>query len=330
MKTGLVVEGGGMKCAYSAGVIDGLLDDHITFDECIGVSSGSANTASFVAGQRGRNIRFYIEHPLDPQYCGVKQFFFHRSFFNLPYIFGTLTNEDGKDPLDYDEMMANPAEFLLVATDAKTGEAKYFSKHDMDRNDYRAIMASSALPALGKPIEIDGRKYFDGGVADPIPLQKAFEDGCDKVVVILENPRSFVRPPQAHKFIYHMMLLKYPTIAKMIDTRFLRYRECLKWIYELEKAGKIFVFTPPENSGVTTSTVDIPLLKKLYENAYSGYQERRKELFKYLKIKYVRQKNGTSATMNLQHRRSEIARYRRIRFSRNRQNHSNFQKTRRS
>lgn len=282
MKTGLVVEGGGMKCAYSAGVIDGLLDDHITFDECIGVSSGSANTASFVAGQRGRNIRYYIEHPLDPKYCGAKQFIFHGSFFNLPYIFGTLTNEGGKDPLDYDAMMANPAEFLLVATDAETGEATYFSKHDMPRNDYRAIMASCAIPALGKPIEINGRKYFDGGVADSIPLQKAFDDGCDKVVVILENPRSFLRPPQKYKAIYHFLLRKYPVIADMVDTRYLRYRECLKWVYEMEKEGRIFVFTPPENSGITTSTVDIPKLKKLYADAFAGYQERRGELFRYL------------------------------------------------
>ena len=282
MKTGLVVEGGGMKCAFSAGVLDGMLDDHLQFDECIGVSSGSANAASFVAGQRGRNIRYYVEHPLDPEYCGVKHFILHGSFFNLPYIFGTLTNEGGKDPLDYDAMMANPAEFKLVATDAKTGEAVYFSKQDMPRNDYRAIMASSALPALGKPVEINGRKYFDGGVADSIPVRKAFDDGCDKVVVILENPRSFVRQPQKYKPLYHLMLLKYPLIARMIDTRYLRYRACLKQVYELEKKGKIFVFAPPENSGITTSTVDIPKLQKLYENALAGYQERREELFRYL------------------------------------------------
>jgi len=271
-----------MKCAFSAGVIDGLIDDHLMFDECIGVSSGSANTASFIAGQRGRNLRYYVEHPLDPNYCGVKQFLLHGSFFNLPYIFGTLTNEGGKDPLDYDALMANPAEFYLVATDAKTGEAVYFSKQDMPRNDYRAIMASCAIPALGKPVEINGRKYFDGGVADSIPVRKALDDGCEKVVVILENPRSFIRQPQGHKFLYHLMLLKYPTIAKMVDTRYLRYRECLKWVYELEMEGRIFVFAPPENSGISTSTVDIPKLNKLYDDAYTGYQTRREELFAYL------------------------------------------------
>lgn len=120
MKIGLVVEGGGMKCAYSAGILDKFLDDHIQFDYCIGVSAGAANTLSYLAGQRGRNLRFYTEHLSDPRYLSVHSLIRTGSLFGLQYIYGTLTNSDGKDPIDYDAIMKNPAEFYMPATDAVT------------------------------------------------------------------------------------------------------------------------------------------------------------------------------------------------------------------
>lgn len=145
MKTGLVVEGGGMKCAYSAGILDRFLDEHITFDYCIGVSAGSANTASYLAGQRGRNRRFYVEHLMEPGYMGVKNLLRTGQFFGLQYIYATLTNSDGADPIDYPAIVANSAEFELVATDAATGKAAYFNKDDMKQDDYRAILDNRHL-----------------------------------------------------------------------------------------------------------------------------------------------------------------------------------------
>ena len=149
MKTGLVVEGGGMKCAYSAGILDRFLDEHITFDYCIGVSAGSANVASYLAGQRGRNLRFYVDHLNEPGYMGVKNLLRTGQFFGLQYIYQTLTNSDGADPIDYPAIVENPAEFELVATDAATGKPVYFTKDDMKQDDYRAIM--QAVPCRYVP-----------------------------------------------------------------------------------------------------------------------------------------------------------------------------------
>lgn len=148
MKTGLVVEGGGMKCAYSAGILDKFLDDDITFSYCIGVSAGAANTLSYLAGQRGRNLRFYTEHLSDPRYLSVRSLVHTGNLFGLQYIYGTLTNSDGADPLDYSAVMENPAEFYMTATDAATGRAAYFSKYDIIRDDYRTVMATCALPGF--------------------------------------------------------------------------------------------------------------------------------------------------------------------------------------
>lgn len=282
MKTGLVVEGGGMKCAYSAGILDRFLDDSITFDECIGVSAGAWNLASYVAGQRGRNLRFYVEHTKDPRFMGIWNFITKGSYFNHRYIYGELSNSTGKDPFFYSEALQNPAELLLTATDAKTGKARYFSKTEMAVNDYRVLMAGSAIPALCRPIEIEGRMYYDGGVADPIPLKKAFDDGCEKVVVLLENARTFVRQPQGMKQVYRAMLRKYPKIIEMIDERHTRYNETLKRVYDMEKEGRIFIFAPPENTGVSTSTKDTKLMQKLYDRGVSDYNQKREELISYL------------------------------------------------
>lgn len=282
MKTGLVVEGGGMKCAYSAGVLDRFLDDGITFDECIGVSAGAGNVASYVSGQRGRNLRFYVEHPQDSRYMGFRHFFTKGSFFNLRYIYGELSNATGGDPFFYARACENPAEFWLTTTNAETGDARYFSKTEMAVNDYRVLMAGCAIPALCRPIEIDGKQYFDGGVADPIPLQKAFDDGCRKVVLVLENPRTFIRPPQDMKAAYHFLLRKYPKMIEMIDNRHLRYRETLKWVYEMERQGKVFIFAPPEGTGVSTSTKDKDLLQKLYDRGIADYDAQKNALRSYL------------------------------------------------
>ena len=110
-KIGLIVEGGGMKCAYSAGVLDAFLDAHINFDYVIAVSAGAANAASYLAGQRGRNLRFYTDWTHDPGYFGLKSYLKTGNLFGLHYIYADLTNSTGKDPLDFPALLANPTEY---------------------------------------------------------------------------------------------------------------------------------------------------------------------------------------------------------------------------
>ncbi len=111
-KIGLVVEGGGMKCAYGAGIMDAFLDEGITFDYCIGVSGGSGNVASYLAGQRGRNLRFFTDHIHSPDYFGLKSLLKTGDLFGLEYIYGDLTRRDGEDPLDFPALMKNPSEYF--------------------------------------------------------------------------------------------------------------------------------------------------------------------------------------------------------------------------
>ena len=277
-KIGLVVEGGGMKCAYNAGILDVFLDHQITFDYCIGVSGGAGNMASFMAGQRGRNIRFFTEHIHSPQYFGVKSLLKTGNLFGLQYIYGELTNSTGKDPLDFPAIMKNPAEYEVAATNAVTGEAEYFGKEDMKQDDYRPIMASSAIPAACRPVEINGVPYYDGGISDAIPVRRALEKGCDRIVVILSKQRDYVRKPQGMRFLYSTLCRKYPKIIEDIDRRHITYRENLQEVFDLEKEGKAFVFAPSEHVKVGTYSMDEKTERILYDLGVKDFSDQEEAL----------------------------------------------------
>lgn len=179
-KIGVIDVGGGLRGIYAAGVFDWCLENGVKFDYGIGISAGSANLASYLSGQRGRNYLFYEEYSMRRQYMGAGNMLRSGSFLNLQYIYGTLSNAGCENPLDFEKMSANRMEWYMIATDATTGKPKYFTRSDMHQDDYRVLMASCCIPVACKPIVIDGIPYYDGALGDTIPLKKAFADGCDK------------------------------------------------------------------------------------------------------------------------------------------------------
>lgn len=281
-KTGLIVEGGGMKCAYGAGVLDKFLDDNITFDYCIGVSAGAANLASYLGGQRDRNLRFYTTHIHNPNYFGLQSFLKTRNLFGLQYIYGTLSNSDGADPIYFSSLLANPADYRIVSTNARTGRPVYFTKQDLKQDDYRAIMASCAIPAVCKPIEFNGDYYYDGGISDSIPVKKALDDGCEKLVAILSKPHNYVKKPEKHRAMYSLLCRNYPKAVEAMNNRHFMYTGEQKRLFALEEAGKAFVFAPfdPPESG--TYTMDEKVNQQLYDMGCADYEARREELRKFL------------------------------------------------
>lgn len=199
MKLGVIDVGGGMRGMYATGVLDRCLDEKIRFDYCIGVSAGSANLASYLAGQKGRNKQFYGEYARRRAYMGLGNFLRKGCFIDMDYVYGVLSNSDGESPLGYTAIVENPADFIVVAENAVTGESKYFTKEDMAQDDYRILMASSSIPGVNRPYVVDGTPYFDGALGDPVPIAKAFADGCDKVVLILTRPAEEPRSPKRMK-----------------------------------------------------------------------------------------------------------------------------------
>ena len=147
MKVGIVDVGGGLRGIYSSGVLDYCLDQNICFNVCIGVSAGSANLITYVAKQKKRTYAFYADYSQRKEYMSLRNFIKTGNYINLDYIYSTLSNSEGENPLDYDQIMANKdSDIIIVATDAKTGNPIYFDKTNLERNNYNVLKASSSLP----------------------------------------------------------------------------------------------------------------------------------------------------------------------------------------
>lgn len=267
-KVGVVDVGGGYRGIYAAGVLDRCLDDNITFDLGIGVSAGSANVISYAAGQARRNYQFYTEYGLRKEYAGIKNFLVKRSFVDLDYVYGTLSNSDGENPLDYAAFRRNPMEFLVVATEAETGNAKYFDKHDIAQDDYSVLKASSAIPFVCHPYAVKDQLYYDGALGDPVPIEKAFQMGCDKVVLLLTLPEDTVRTSDRDKRLAAGIRERYPLAARNLERRAQRYNDCVALARSYAKQGKLLIVAPDDTCGVSTLKRDAGALRQLYEKGY--------------------------------------------------------------
>lgn len=269
MKTALVDVGGGMRGIYAAGVLDYCMDHGITFDLGIGVSAGSANISSFIAGQRGRNYPFYTDYPHRKEYMGVHELVHDHSYLNLDYVYGTLSNSGGENPLDYAAFQANPMEFMAVATNAETGEAVYLTKADMHQDDYSVLKASSAIPFVCHPYRVRGIACYDGALSDTVPIQKAFDLGCGKVVLLLTKPLGVLRTSRTDTCLAKLIQKKYPVSARQLRGRAERYNAGIALAKQYAEAGKLCIIAPEDTCGVDTLTKDREASRRLYEKGYA-------------------------------------------------------------
>ena len=268
IKVGMIDGGGGMKGVYTAGVYDYLLDNTISIDYGIGVSAGAANLITYFAEQKGRTFTFFYEYTFRKEYMSVSNWLKTRNYLNLDYIYSTLTNQGGENPLDYEIFANKNIKYYAVATNADSGSAKYFTKEDIRLNNYDVLKASCAIPVACKPYNVEGTLYFDGGVSDPIPYKKALTDGCTHVIVLLTRPKTFRKEKQKYLFALKRFLKKFPNIAYKLENRHFIYNEQLEELLKLEKAGNAVVIAPEDNCGVNTFTKDKAAFAKLYQKGY--------------------------------------------------------------
>ncbi len=183
----------------------------------------------------------------------------------MEYLYGTLSNSDGENPLDYPALRDNPMEYYVVAADALTGEARYFDKSDISQDNYDILKASSSIPFICKPYPVQGRLYYDGALGDPVPVAKAFELGCERVVLLLTKPADVPRDPKKDEKLAARIEKKYPAAAEKLRMRAQRYNEGVALAREYEAAGKALIVAPDDTCGVDTLTRDRQALKRLYE-----------------------------------------------------------------
>lgn len=270
---GIVDVGGGLRGIFGAGIFDYCLDKGIQFDYCIGVSAGSANIASYLGNQRGRNYQFYMEYTFRKEYMSLHNFLHRGSYIDLDYGYGTLSNRDGENPLDYEAIQCSESVMKVVALNALTGETVYFDKSDLVQDDYAILKASSCLPVVCRPTSVKGNPCYDGGIADPVPVQKALDDGCDRVVVILTRPRDFVRVPEKDARFARLLKRRYPKAAERLACRYSTYNDEVKLAKEYEKQGRVLILAPDGCCGMKTLTKDKAGMQEMYEQGYAKASE---------------------------------------------------------
>ena len=232
---GLILEGGGMRGVYTAGVLDAFLDAGIEFSSVYGVSAGSCHACSYLSKQRGRAFRVNVDYLDDPNYCGAK------TFLKTGNVFGP-------------EML----------TDVETGAARYLRVRDL-RKQMWMIRSSSSLPLVSKTIVVKGHKLLDGGIADSIPIRKSIEDGNEKNVVILTRDHGYRKAPNKLMPIMRLRYPKYKEFLHAMETRHVRYNETIDFLEEQEKEGKVFIIRPEAKVEVGRIEKDKAKLTVLYK-----------------------------------------------------------------
>ena len=266
-KTGIVLEGGGMRGVYTSGVHEYLLEKGIYYPYVIGVSAGASNSCNYVSRQKGRGKRTNLDYLNNWRYMSLGSLLLTGSYFGLDFIFGDIPNQ--LDLFDYDTFYHSPGIFRIGATNCITGETDYFDKSHITTT-FEHIKASCSLPFLSPMVKINGVPYLDGGISDPIPVRKALADGCEHVVVVLTQPQGYRKGPTSQKmnFLYRMIFGKYPALVKSLEVRNRYYNETVDFIEELERKGKATIIRPDGSLRLQRFEKDRFVLEKLFEQGY--------------------------------------------------------------
>ncbi len=258
--------------------MDALLSADIMLPYCIGVSAGISDGVSYISRQKGRNLEIVQKYRNDKRYVGKRNYRKCRSLFGLDFVFGEIPDE--LVPFDKQTFMEYEGSCIAGVTNAETGEAEYMDTKKMDKK-YSILRATCAMPMFFPAIEIEGQKYYDGGIADPVPVEKAVQDGCDKLVIVLTQPKGFVKRIGKYDRLGARVLAgKFPAMREAILSRADRYNEIIKTCEQMEKEGKAIIIRP--NYLINSFEDSVKKLEAAYWHGYRMTKERMKRIRKFL------------------------------------------------
>lgn len=263
IRTGLVLEGGAMRGLFTAGALDVFMERGITFDGLIGVSAGACFGCNYKSGQIGRVIRYNKRFARDPRYCSWKSLFTTGDLFGAEFCYRELPKK--LDVFDTAAFEANPMEFHVVATDAATGKPVYKRLDSADDTALDWIRASASMPLVSRPVEIDRRKYLDGGLSDGIPLKHFESLGFARNVVITTRPRGYRKFPRGKARLAKPFLLRYPEIYRALRTRHIWYNETLEYIDMQVANGAAFLIAPEKPLEISRVCHDPAAMQRIYD-----------------------------------------------------------------
>ena len=260
--TGLVLEGGGMRGLFSAGVMDVMMEHGIRFDGIVGVSAGATFGCNYKSHQAGRVLRYNVRFKDDPRYMGLRSLIRTGDLVAAEFSYHTLPHE--LDVFDVEAFNQDDAEFHVVCTDALRGEPVYHRIDRMDDEGLEWIRASASMPLVSRPVRLGGRLLLDGGISDSIPLRYFQRQGFDRNVVILTQPKGFFKKKTKLMPLFHLFMHRYPAIVQAMARRHLMYNEELSYLDVQERLGRILLLCPQDTLPIGRTEQDEVKMRHVY------------------------------------------------------------------
>lgn len=260
MRTGLVLEGGGVRGIYTAGVLDVFMEHGLSFDGVIGVSAGAIHGCSFLSGQRGRSIRYYRRYVADPRFMSLRSWLKTGDVVGAEFCYHTLPDE--LDVYDHEAFLRNGTPFYAVCTDVESGQPAYIRLTDM-RGQIGYLRASASLPYFSRIVALDGHRYLDGGCSDSIPVEAFRRMGYGRNLIVLTRDAAYRKSPEMTGMA-RLVYRKYPAFVQALKNRHTMYNRQLAEVSRLEAEGAVFVIRPSE-------PLDIGRLEKNPEKVQQAY-----------------------------------------------------------
>jgi predicted patatin/cPLA2 family phospholipase len=280
-KAALILEGGGMRGVYTAGVLRYFMDRDLYLSYVIGVSMGACNGANYVARQPERNRIVNIHYAHDRRFLSYGRLLFRGELFGMKFIFDTFPHD--LVPFDFQTFKQSRQRFTLAAFDCKSGETVYFDKDELDEPGFLTVLqAGSSLPLVQKPVYYQGRVLMDGGIADAVPIQKSVNDGNQRHVLILTQPKGYRKKPSGIAGLVRWRYRQYEGLCRGIATRHIHYNETMELIDRFEERKEIFVIRPAQALIIGRAERDKDRLYAVYDQGYADAQDSYRNLCAYL------------------------------------------------
>ncbi len=268
-KTGLVLEGGGFRGIYTAGVLDVFLEQGLEFDGVIGVSAGAIHGCSFISGQKGRSIRYYKKYCTHKRFMSIQSWLKTGNAVETEFCYHELPEK--LDPYDYQAFDRSDVKFYVTCTNVESGRAEYLQVHDM-KKEIDLLRGSASLPYFSRTVAWEGKQYLDGGCSDSVPVKAFQKMGYGRNVVVLTREKGYVKKPEKI-WMAKLFYRKYPAFCRALTTRHLVYNRTLKQIRDMEEAGSVFVIQPQSPLSIGRMERNRDKIQEVYDRGRKDAEE---------------------------------------------------------
>ena len=281
MKTLLILEGGGLRGIYTAGVLDTFMKNNIKVDTVIGVSAGALFGINYLSNQKGRVLRYNLENVKNKNYMGISSWIRTGNIMNKDFCFDKLIYET--DPFDFDAFNKSKSEFYTVVTNVVTGKAEYIKIDDIE-NQMEFLRASGSMPVVSKIVRIKGKKYLDGGISDSIPIKWGLKNGYKKIIVVETRPKEYrKRKRNTTAYLFSRIYKRYPNFVDTYKNRYKNYNKAKEYIEKLEEENRVFVIRPSELIKISRIEKNKDRIQEMYRLGMKDANNSLKAMKRYLK-----------------------------------------------